>query len=238
MATRIPESVLYLVHATNKNPAKYTKLKTAKDIKNQFPGVYFSLITKHNKDIENLYPGKYIMIFSPELLKQRNYHINIQDYNGYITEENTYFPWSLNKAVNIINKESKLESKAHNNEVVFHNDIPMSYLCKIINIADAFSFKLPAKSCLNSTQPDMSKLPFYVYSFEYRYTGIDPLKPSSPSFFKKMAKLSKIYPIPNSTKEIIKKLEEKAPYFLTHRNEQNIDALRNNNYRGDTRKKK
>ena len=245
MANRIPKSVLYLVHTTNNDPTKYNELRAAKDIENQFPGVYFSLITTQNKDIENLYPGKYIMFFSPELLKQHNYHINIQDYNGFISEKNTYFPWSLDKAVKIIDKESKLESGKHSNEIVFHDDIPMTYLCKIIekpsfiNNTDAFlSFKLPAERCVNSTPPDISKLPFYVYSFEHRYTGIDPLQSSAPSFFRKMAKLSKIYPIPDSTKEIIRKLEEKAPYFLTNRNEQNINALRNNNSIGGYTRRK
>ena len=242
MSKLIPDSVLYLVHTTNYDPAKYTELRAAKDIDNQFPGVYFSLITEENKDVENLYPGKYIMVFSPELLKQRNYHINIQDYNGFVTEKNTYFPWSLDKATERINKEAKIEGAKHSNEVIFHDDIPMSYLCKIIkkpsiiNNPNAYSFRLPAFRCLNPTKPDMSKLPFYVYSFEHRYTGMDPLNSSSSAFFKKIAKLAKISPIPDSTEEIVKKLEEKAPYILTHRNEQNINALRNN--RGGTRKNK
>ena len=58
------------------------------------------------------------------LLEQRNYHINIRDYKGWINESNTYFSWELDKAVNIINNfENNI-----GNEVVFHDSISMKYL--------------------------------------------------------------------------------------------------------------
>ena len=51
----------------------------------------------------------------PQLIRllQKNYHINFQDYNGIITEKNTYFPWNLDKFTKKIKKVSgnkKLES--------------------------------------------------------------------------------------------------------------------------------
>ncbi len=229
--------ILYLVHTTDRDPSKYTELRTSTDIHNQFPGVYFTLITKHNRLTETLYSGKFIMIFSTELLKQRNYHINIQDHNGIISEKNTYFPWNLEKAVKKINKKSN----KHQNEVIFHDNISMKYLCRIIkkpspsnNINAFLSFKLPNEKCVSSEKPDMSKIPFYAYSFENRYTGSDPPMPSSLAFFKKMARLAKISP---GTKEgIIEELNKKIPYLLRHRDEQDINVLHTNCRLRKTRK--
>ena len=87
------DEVYYLVHTTN-NPdcKKWSEIRAAPfNVDDQFPGVYFSIITKSNIDRERIYPGKYIMIFSKKLLMQKNYHINFTDYNGILTETNTYF---------------------------------------------------------------------------------------------------------------------------------------------------
>lgn len=65
------DKVLYLVHTTEHNPKKYTELRRSDDLKDQFPGVYFSIITTDNLNIEEIYPNRYIMIFSPNLLKQK-----------------------------------------------------------------------------------------------------------------------------------------------------------------------
>jgi hypothetical protein len=217
--------ILYLVHVTNNNPYNYRELKTSKyNINDQFPGVYFSLITKDNIDIENLFQGSYIMIFSCNLLKQKNYHINIRDYNGFITENNTYYPWSLHKAVKQIKSYSLNENTIHSNEVVFHDNISYNYLCKIIKYKT--NLKLPKFICLTSTPPDLTKLPFYAFCFENKYTGIDPLQPSSLDFFIKMAKLAKLNPIPKTIEEIVKQIEDKVPYLLVHRYEQNLNILK------------
>ena len=96
---------------------------------------------------------------------------------------------------------------------------------------------LPTERCENKEEPDLTKLPFYVYSFEKKYTGRDPLTPSSNTFYRKMARLAKLDPIPKSTDEIISALKEKAPYFFEHRNEQNINALKNIKRRNYTSKR-
>ena len=130
------EDIYYLIHTTN-NYKDWSELQTSSidNWHDQFPGVYLTLITKYNIDSERLFPGKYILIFSYELLKQKNYHINIRDYNGNITETNTYYPWNLNRAVqeikNIQNDEKKkYDTIWQSNEVVFHDPISMKYLCK------------------------------------------------------------------------------------------------------------
>jgi hypothetical protein len=228
------EKILYLVHTTNNNPEHYTELRTATtDLDDQFPGVYFSLITTDNVDIERIYPGRYVMIFSPNLLKQKNYHINIRDYNGFITESNTYFPWNLESAIKRIEDYSKnANAKQRQNEVVFHDNIPIKYLCEILrkpkwNEGNGSKFSLPKTRCENKADPDLTKLPFYAYTMENFYTGGDALKRSSNAFFIKMARLAKLDPIPQSTNLIISAMKKIAPYLLIHRNEQNINALKN-----------
>jgi len=85
--------ILYLVHTSSLYNDKWTELKTSSlhAIEHQFPGVYFSLITKDNINSEKLFENDTILIFSKKLLEQENYHINITDYNGFINEKNTYF---------------------------------------------------------------------------------------------------------------------------------------------------
>ena len=95
-------NVYYLIHRTNYYDDSWTELKPSKieNYEHQFPGVYLSIITKNT--IETIkYNCKYILIFSIKLLKQKNFHINIKDYNGFINENNTYFYWDLNKALEI-----------------------------------------------------------------------------------------------------------------------------------------
>lgn len=232
------EKILYLVHTTNNNPENYTELRAAPtDLDDQFPGVYLSLITTDNVNIENIFPGRFVMLFSPNLLQQKNYHINIRDYNGFISESNTYYPWNLEKAINRIESYSKNStSKWQSNEIVFHDNISMKYLCNILKRTK--SFTLPETRCINQEPPDLTKLPFYVYSFEDKYTGADPLPQSSNAFYKKMARLAKLDPIPKTKDEIVTALREKAPFFLEHRNEQNIKALHNSGGYRKTRKTK
>lgn len=105
----------------------------------QFPGVYFTLITKDNLLTEELLTKSYCLIFSKNLLKQRNYHVNETDNNGFITENNTYFPWNLKEAVEEIKKNSLISSSETGinyrlmNEVIFHNPVPMEYCCMEID---------------------------------------------------------------------------------------------------------
>ena len=129
------DDILYLVHNTYGYNNEWKELETApfKASEHHFPGVYFTLITKNNLKTEDLYGYQGdILIFSKKLLEQENYHINIRDYNGFINEENTYFPWNLNKAVKKIRKIAKHKEFYTGNEVIFHDNIPMKYLCMVI----------------------------------------------------------------------------------------------------------
>ena len=208
------EDIYYLVHTTN-NPdcVNWTELKTGEfNTDDQFPGVYLSVITKENINEEYIYPGKYIIILSKKLLLQKNYHINITDYNGIISEKNTYFPWNVDK---FISESTHLLSsdKRPQSEVVFHDNIDMNYCCGIISVvkkdtAIKINHFLPNISIENEEEPDMTKQPFFCYPFEDIYSGSDPLPMSSTKWYEMMSNVCKINTddTNNTPEDIIKKI--------------------------------
>ena len=232
------DDILYLVHCTpyDKYESWDVLKPSAMDIY-QYPGVYFSLITKYNIHNEMLYSSKYRLIFSKKLLEQQNYHINLQDYNGHINEENTYYPWTLDKLI------EKLKDKKSNfmNEVVFHDPVPMKYLCMAIihyNISwkvkpdadnDKYTFtstiSLPTYPIFNEEEPDMTKIPFLCYPYEMNYTGIDPFKLSSKKFYNKMAKMCNVNANQSKIK-IIEEIRKKIPLLIDNRHLLKIEEFK------------
>jgi hypothetical protein len=98
----------------------------------QFPGVYFSAITQQNLLTEPVYPYTSFLLFSRDLLAQGNYHVNITDNNGFISEGNTYFPANLRDAVDKINANARVlpdTDRRRMNEVVFYHPISMDFCC-------------------------------------------------------------------------------------------------------------
>jgi hypothetical protein len=234
------ENVLYLVHAVGDD--KYNnwdelKISSINEVNHQYPGVYFTLITKDNIKTENLYNFKNLLIFSKKLLEQENYHINLNDYNGFINEKNTYFPWNLDKAVKKIKYLSKKNKYGIGNEVIFHDSIPMKYLCLVINsksidynIASKNNVKygsllLPPYELYNEELPDMTKIPFYCIPLEDNYTGINKFKLSSKNFYKKMAILCNVN-INQSRNKIIEDIKNKIIELYNDRKKQNIEKFK------------
>jgi hypothetical protein len=228
------DEIYYLIHTTN-NPdcINWNELRTAEfNIHDQFPGVYLSIITKDNINKEFIFPGKYIIILSKKLLLQKNYHINLTDYNGIVSEKNTYFPWNLDKFMNK-NKHLLLNETKPQNEVVFHDNIDMKYCCAIISILKKdrnikINNFLPKISIENEESPDMSKQPFFCYPFEDIYTGSNPLPRSSNKWYEMMSKVCKItIDEANNTPEYINtKIKDKANELYNNRDEQNINLLK------------
>jgi hypothetical protein len=184
----------YLLHATNEDYTQFYELKTAGisdyEVRVQFPGVFFSLITKDNFETEVLFDKKYYLLFSVELLKQKNYHINIRDMNGIISEHNTLFYWQLNEVHDRIKADIKINKRTMN-EVVFHDNISMTHLCYVIENKFDGNLKniLPKESLIN--KKDIAKintdlLPCYCYYNDYFYTGLNPPPKSSPEWISKM----------------------------------------------------
>lgn len=243
------EDIYYLLHKTKDYNKDWKELKTSSidNSDDQFPGVYLTLITKYNIESEKLYPGKYVLIFSRKLLNQKNYHINIHDNNGMITETNTYYPWNIKEAVDKIKKSTENttmnEVNTTRNEVVFHDPISMDYLCEVIEFPTAkelaeysdisYNFylsnsDLPREKNENKFEPDMLKEPFYCYpqtDYKGDNTAMDEKLSSPNDFLKTMAKVCNI----NTNlkkKDLINEIKEKIPHLYSNRNEQNIQALK------------
>lgn len=228
------EEIYYLIHTTN-NPdcINWTELRTAEfNTDDQFPGVYLSIITKDNINKEYIFPGKYIIILSKKLLLQKNYHINLTDYNGIVSEKNTYFPWNLHKFMSK-NRHLLLSEKQSQTEVVFHDNIDMKYCCGIISILKKdtnikINNFLPKIEIENEEDPDMTKQPFLCYPFEDIYTGSNPLPKSSNKWYEMMSKVCKVNidEANNTPEDIIKKIKDKANELYNNRDEQNINLLK------------
>uniref|UniRef100_A0A6C0LBW5 Uncharacterized protein n=1 Tax=viral metagenome TaxID=1070528 RepID=A0A6C0LBW5_9ZZZZ len=228
---QIPEDILYLVHITKDGYKDengnliWTELQASGT--DQYPGVYFTLITKDNRLTEKLFYGKNILIFSRNLLKQFDYHINVSDNNGFITENNTYFPWNLEQAVKKIKENASLpenedEVNYHRmNEAVFHDPVPMEYLCMDI-LNKGGNQVLPDYPIENDVKPNMSLLPFYCFAQPEENNRLT----SSPEFFKKIAEFCGVDQT-LSKDEIIEKIRKKMPFLQSHRDKQNIQMLKN-----------
>jgi len=107
-----------------------------------------------------------ILIFSKKLLEQENYHINFWDYNSYIYEINTYYPWELATVVKRIRSQKKVNDN-WSTEVVFHDKISLDYLCMNITILNPYNLilnsqtinelVLPKYEVYNDILPDKTK---------------------------------------------------------------------------------
>jgi hypothetical protein len=228
------DEIYYLIHSTN-NPdcINWCELRSAEfNTDDQFPGVYLTIITKDNINKEWIFSGKYIIIISKKILLQKNYHMNLRDYNGIITEKNTYFPWNLDifisKSTTLLPGETRL-----NNEVIFHDNIDMKYCCGIISILKKdrsiqINDFLPNISIENEEYPDMTKQPFFCYPFEDIYTGSNPLPRSSNKWYEMMSKVCKINidEAINTPEDINKKIKDKSNELYNNREEQNINLLK------------
>lgn len=232
-------NILYLVHITHDFNNSWKYLKPSNDINDQFPGVFFSLITRDNIKYENLYiddntRNYNILIFSKKLLEQENYHINFRDYNGFINETNTYYPWELDTVVKKIKGQKKLNDN-WNTEVVFHDKISLDYLCVNITIPNPYNLilnsqtfnelVLPKYEVYNDILPDKTKKPFYCHAMEFKYSGINPLKKSSENFYKKMAIMCNV---DNnlSREEIIDKINLKIEELYNNREKQQLSKFK------------
>jgi hypothetical protein len=214
------KDIYYLVHSTNKDPSKmkYLQIKN-KELTHQYPGIYLSLITKQNYRNINIFPGKYKIIFSRKLLLQNNYHINLEDSNGNITKDNTYFPNQIN---DIYKKIGDL------NEIIFHNNINMKYCCEIItkpsmNDMNEYmkyvdnNYNLPNNIMENLMKPNMKFLPNYIYANELNYTGKTNIV-KSLKWSRIKAKMSNIDNIKKyNIKELNKKIMEVYEYYDKNR---------------------
>ena len=135
----------------------------------EFPGVCATLVTQNTvaDAAPILYPGDYILVLSCDLLRQRNYHFNINDDCGHLSDHNTVFPWQLPRFL----KQNKLCSAIAQlgddyvgNEIVFHDPIKWAH---VIHVLDRHNFKLPRRVHRSAAIPDMELCPAYVHPPRY-----------------------------------------------------------------------
>lgn len=146
--------------------------------------------------------------------------MNIHDSNGSINESRTYFPWQLQQFVDKIRKDPH---KYNMNEVVFHDNISMDLCCqKLKKNVDI----LPHKAMTTTATVDKEKLPFYCFINEDTYTGHPPMKSSSISWFKMLAKVAGIQKQYSTKEEYIKIIRAKSVYLCKNRHLQKINVLK------------
>lgn len=221
------DDIYYLVHVTSTDPRTWSEkfIRTSPYNKYEFPGAYFTLVHKYNFDeveIGGNQQNNYIIIISKEILKQKNYHYNIRDYNGFIHETNTYFPWNLDKGI-------KVKTKFRENEIVFHDPVSLEYaidIYKFVKGPEDYLFYPEKYKDVKVPKANLSFLPFYAFCFEDFYTGYEPLPKSSYAFYQKMALLVNMKEIPKNSNAIVDSILEIAPWIHKHRYFQNLKALK------------
>jgi hypothetical protein len=105
---------------------------TNKDFGTDFPGIFMNYITKDK--FNDPFFGKILLVFSKDLLKQKNYHINVIDSNGLYVEGVTYFPHNISEAPkykDIVDLHNNKNEVFPGNEIVFHDKININTLCGI-----------------------------------------------------------------------------------------------------------
>lgn len=227
--TRIHPDFLYVAHSLSSRAwerVQREKVLITPQVEwiHQFPGVYMSLVTKHNVSFEQFYEGNVLLLFSRRLLEQKNYHVNYIDHNGIITRK-TVYPWNLNK---FLEYEKKYENII-GNEITFHDKIDLKYLCKVIDMSKTKNVHslLPKSQLENNKSPDLSKLPFLGYVDTRIYTGrkFEFYNNSvSPAWLRAMAQVAGVNH-DGTNEQIWKRIAERRDYLHTHRNEQNMKPL-------------
>lgn len=97
----------------------------------EFPGVCMKLCIE---DIIKEYPCMDVieLLFGVELLDQHNYHINLYDNKGYISENLTYSKFNIDKLPDISKLyDNNYDMESHYNEIVFHDKISIKLLTGI-----------------------------------------------------------------------------------------------------------
>ena len=219
------DDFLYVVHTLSKDAWKQVKkdgkLRCSSGMQGQFPGVYMSLITKKNVDTERLYTGKVVLLFSRRLLEQNNYHVNYIDHNGIITNK-TVFRWNLDKFVEY---EASIENR-YGNEIVFHDDIDLKYLCKVRSRSRSRPLsKTPLET---KALPDFTKLPFVSYVDFRWYTGVRvPFYQYSttPAWIRAMSKVAGVYKRGLSRDQLLNRISKRRVYLHSHREKQDFRPL-------------
>lgn len=186
----------------------------------EFPGIFMNYITENDVHDSIRYWGDIMLVFSKKLLNQNNYHINIIDNNGYISENLTFFKFNIDKMPNqkdVVDFYEKIYMDYPGNEIVFHDKIHISSLCEIwvdkkenyhklikqipkkyINLVKIKRKYPKSVKCPNKIKIDTESLPFLLSldfmksSYFKAYYPYKNKTTSSKTFYKKMCHLANI----------------------------------------------
>lgn len=128
-----------------------------------FPGIYLSLTHKSLDELRKRAGEKgCLLIFPLELMNQKNWHLNLQDRNGYfysdtITSDEVY---AIPRAVTLV------EARGIENEVVFHDRISLSNLVDVLGMPVSWRPSAPI-----GLELDLETLPCYIYYSGRSYSG-------------------------------------------------------------------
>ena len=218
---------LYTAIERNKLNIKYvgtaslaTNTYKEADFSDEFPGIFLSFISQTEFGKKVRYWNKIMLVFSNKLLKQKNYHANIIDNNGLISEDITYFPHNI-KDLPKLNDVEEYYNKHYNSypgtEIVFHDKININLVCEIwCNSKDTYEevinnvprnikhlIKIKNKYTnivcnVDEKYLDLSSMPYFL-NLDYHSSGfhklIYPYKTktkSSMKHYKKMLKLANL----------------------------------------------
>ena len=148
----------------NKGVYAYTEFNFDSDYKvvaGQYPGTYMHLVY----DLKELILGKndVLIIFPLDILKQKNWHLNLVDRNGTIGYD-TYFHNTIYEIPHINTIKEFYQDNYIGNEIVFHNKINIS------NCIDIIGGDLKIDHKLNL---DLISSPCFLYYSDDHYGGID-----------------------------------------------------------------
>lgn len=173
---------LYLLHSTTKDA--WEKIKQSGYINpssfsyyDQFPGVFVTLVTESTleDEFDNLFyqednqSNSVFLVLGVQLLNQQNYHFNLNDNNGDITDD-TYYPWNMKNAYEDLPKaidffKNTPGERYFGNELVFHDPIPVSFVAHVMEgdkPTYLFEQVYAKDSQGNVLEPNLSLLPYYA----------------------------------------------------------------------------
>ena len=89
----------------------------------EFPGLYTSYVV-HRDDFAPM-SADIVLVFGRDLLRQKNFHLNLSNLNGWFAAGNTFFPEDVNQS---FLKRARAYLRRHgvatdDNEVVFHDGL-------------------------------------------------------------------------------------------------------------------
>ena len=181
-SSTVPERFLFLMHASRTDPRLWPDraVRTGWTDENslvEFPGAYFTLVTADN--IHTIEPYDcydcYVAVFALDLLKQRNWHMNLADIHGQTRSNLTFFPWQLNDIAEVAKRKTGF------NEVVFHDSVPFApFLTHVFKITTTPG--KPAENDFNVQALQIGRVEIQPGGF---VTGLNPSPPRYcwPSFF-------------------------------------------------------